>query len=155
MPSLPYSGMIQNDGTDNIIQKHPALQAINEKNSFQKQAGGSSCCGSVVTNLASIHEDVGSISILLSRLRFQHCHSCDVRRRCNSDPTLLWLWHRPAAMAPIWPLAWELPYASGVTLKKAKKKKSPKYYLNESLCTEAEQKDQFQQWNFTLQITFK
>ena len=26
---------------------------------------------------------------------------------------LLWLWHRPAATAPIRPLAWELPYAVG------------------------------------------
>ena len=24
-----------------------------------------------------------------------------------------WLWHRPAAAAPIRPLAWELPYAAG------------------------------------------
>ena len=28
--------------------------------------------------------------------------------RCGSDPMLLWLWHRPAAVAPIGPLAWEL-----------------------------------------------
>ena len=34
---------------------------------------------------------------------------------------LLWLW--PAAAAPIQPLAWELPYASGVALKKKKAKK--------------------------------
>ena len=33
------------------------------------------------------------------------------------------LWCRPAAVAPIWPLAWELPYAMGVTLKKSKEKK--------------------------------
>ena len=31
---------------------------------------------------------------------------------------LLWLWCRPAAVAPIGPLAWELPYASGAALKK-------------------------------------
>ena len=30
---------------------------------------------------------------------------------------LLWLWHRPAAAAPIRPQAWELPYAPGVALK--------------------------------------
>ena len=28
-----------------------------------------------------------------------------------------WLWHRPAVMAPIRPLAWEPPYAAGVALK--------------------------------------
>ena len=33
---------------------------------------------------------------------------------------LLWLWHRPAAAAMIRPLAWELPYAVGVALKKKK-----------------------------------
>ena len=48
--------------------------------------------------------------------------SCGVGGRCNSDPVLLWLWHRPAAVTLIQPLAWELPYASGVTLKKKKKK---------------------------------
>ena len=30
----------------------------------------------------------------------------------------LLLWHRPAATAPIHPLAWELPYGMGVALKK-------------------------------------
>ena len=34
------------------------------------------------------------------------------------DLALLWLWHRPAAVAPIRPLAWESPYAAGVALKK-------------------------------------
>ena len=43
--------------------------------------------------------------------------SCGVGCRCCSDPELLWLWCRPVAVAPIRPLAWELPYASGVALK--------------------------------------
>ena len=30
---------------------------------------------------------------------------------------LLWLWCRMAATAPIWPLAWELPYVTGLALK--------------------------------------
>ena len=50
--------------------------------------------------------------------------SCGVGCRCDSDPTFLWLWCRPAAAAPIRPLAWELPYASGVALERKKKKKS-------------------------------
>ena len=33
------------------------------------------------------------------------------------DLALLWLWHRPAAVALIRPLALELPYAVGVVLK--------------------------------------
>jgi len=40
------------------------------------------------------------------------------------DPALLWLWHRLAATAPIRPLAWEPPYATGAALKK--KDKRPK-----------------------------
>ena len=31
---------------------------------------------------------------------------------------MLWLWHRPAAVALIRPLAQELPYATGAALKK-------------------------------------
>ena len=46
--------------------------------------------------------------------------SCGVGRRRGSDPALLWLWRRPEATAPIWPLAWEPPYAMGAALKKQK-----------------------------------
>ena len=49
--------------------------------------------------------------------------SYGVGHRCGSDPMLLWLWHRPVAAAPIRPLAWELPYAMGVALEKAKGQK--------------------------------
>ena len=49
--------------------------------------------------------------------------SCGVGHRHGSDPVLLWLWYRPAAVAPIRPLAWESPYASGAALKSKKKKK--------------------------------
>ena len=49
--------------------------------------------------------------------------SCGVGHRHGLDPALLWLWHRPAATAPIGPLAWKLPYAVGAALKRQKKKK--------------------------------
>ena len=39
------------------------------------------------------------------------------------DLALLWLWCRPAAVAPIRPLAWEPPYAMGAALEKEKKLK--------------------------------
>ena len=52
--------------------------------------------------------------------------SCGVGCRCDWDPALLWLWCRPAATAPVRPLAWELPYAMGVTLNRQKKKKKKK-----------------------------
>ena len=41
----------------------------------------------------------------------------------GSDLTLLWLWCRPAAVAPIGPLAWEPPYAANAALKSKKRKK--------------------------------
>ena len=50
--------------------------------------------------------------------------SCGVGSRCGSDLSLLWLWHRAAAVALIQPLAWELPYAAGAALKSKKKKKN-------------------------------
>ena len=46
--------------------------------------------------------------------------SCGIGRRRNSELSLLWLWRRPAAIAPIRPLAWELPRAVGAAIEKAK-----------------------------------
>ena len=62
----------------------------------------------------------------LSGLRIRCCRECGVGCRCGLDSTLLWLWFRLAAMAPIWPLAWESPHAAGVALEKTKKKKRRK-----------------------------
>ena len=36
----------------------------------------------------------------------------------------MWLWYRPAAATLIQPPAWDLPYATGVALKREKKKVS-------------------------------
>ena len=47
--------------------------------------------------------------------------SCGAGHRCRSDLVSLWLWHRLAATAPIRPLAWEPPYASGAALEKTKR----------------------------------
>ena len=52
--------------------------------------------------------------------------SCGVDHRHGSDPTLLWLWHRLVAIAPIRPLAWEPPCATGAALEKGKKTKKKK-----------------------------
>ena len=43
--------------------------------------------------------------------------SCGVGGRHGLDLALLWLWHRPVATAPIGPLAWEPPYATGAAVK--------------------------------------
>ena len=52
--------------------------------------------------------------------------SSGVTHRCGLHPVLMWLWHRPAATAPIRPLDWESQCAMGVALKRQKKKE--KYY---------------------------
>ena len=47
--------------------------------------------------------------------------SCGVGSRHGSDPVLLWLWHRPAAVALIGPLTWEFPHAKSGSGKRKKK----------------------------------
>ena len=56
---------------------------------------------------------------------------------------LLWLWLWLETAAPIQPLAWELPYATGVALK-SKKQKQQKKGLSISL--KAELKNQKEKW---------
>ena len=63
--------------------------------------------------------------------------SCSVGLRFSSD--LAWLWHRPAAVVPIQPVAWELPYVVGAALKGLKKKKKAALFFSprprpKSLC---------------------
>ena len=52
--------------------------------------------------------------------------TCGVGRRHGSDLVLLWLWRRPAAIAPIQPLGWQLSYAAGAALKSKKNKQTNK-----------------------------
>ena len=68
--------------------------------------------------------------------------SCGVGRRRGSDPTLLWLWRRPEATAPIRPLAWEPPYATGAAQKMAKKQKQTKKPSKKT------QKNKKRKWGF-------
>ena len=55
--------------------------------------------------------------------------SSGVGHRCGSDPMLLWLWCGLAATAPIQPLAWEFPYATGEALKRKTNKQTNKKML--------------------------
>ena len=66
--------------------------------------------------------------------------SCGVGPKSGSDLALLWLWHRPAAAAPIRPLAQELTYGAGEILKK----KSPRTALldRDFICITSLKKDQ-------------
>lgn len=56
----------------------------------------------------------------LSGLGIWRCVSCVTVCRRRLDPALLWLWHRLAAVALIWPLAWELSHATGLAKKQTK-----------------------------------
>ena len=64
-------------------------------------------CGAVETNPTSIHESAGLIPSLHQLVvdPVLQWDVCGVGHRCGSDSTLLWLWLRPAATAPIWPLS--------------------------------------------------
>ena len=64
--------------------------------------------------------------------------SCGVGHRCGSDPAWLWPWCRPAAVAPIGPLAWETSYAAGAAVKRQKKKKMSFDYLSAVLVSSLE-----------------
>ena len=79
--------------------------------------------GSAETNLTSIHENAGLIPDLAQWVKCSGTAlSCGIGCRNGLDLVLQWLWCRPAARAPSWPLAWEPPYAMSTALKRQKKR---------------------------------
>ena len=90
---------------------------------FKNCSLGSSCCGIAETNPTRNHEVSRSIPGLAQWVKGSGIAvSCGVGRRFGLDLAVLWLWCRPAAVAPIQPLAWELTCVTGMALKKAKTK---------------------------------
>ena len=74
------------------LMSFPKLFIICLQQDKYRNQYGSSCCGSVVMNLTSIHEEVGSISGLTqwdkgSGVAVSHGIGC----RCSLDSMLLWL----------------------------------------------------------------
>ena len=83
------------------------------------------------TQLVSMRMWVPSLAPI-TRLRIPRCHEHGIGHRCGSDPVWQRLWCRPAATVPIWPLAWELPYAVGMVLKRSRK--TPKKQKHKNKC---------------------
>ena len=118
-------------GTQSLLAEYGKISPI------KKWKVWSSCCGAAETNPTSIHEDAGSVPGLdhsLSGSAIGIAVSCRVGHRHCLDPTLLWLWCRPAAAALIPPLAWELPYPRCSSKKDKKKKKKWKFWHREQIC---------------------
>jgi len=96
-----------------------------EKQVWGKKISESSRRGAAEMNPTRNHDVVGSIPGLNQWVKDLPvvAVSCGVGRRLGSDPALLWLWCRPAAVAPTGPLAWEPPHAVGTALKTKQNKK--------------------------------
>ena len=75
-----------------------------------------------LTNPTRNHEVAGSVPAVAQWVKGSGVAvSCGVGCRCGSDPTLLWLWRRLVATAPIGPLAWEPPICLGSGPRSGKK----------------------------------
>ena len=102
-----------------VLTKHCSCYCILLTLDIKNEQIGNHHCGSAETNPTSIHEYVGLIPAWPCSVgqRSRVAVSCSLGHRHGSDLTLLWLWHRPEAVAPTQPLAWKLPCASGAALK--------------------------------------
>ena len=93
---------------------------------IQRKESGVRVVAQWLTNPTRNHEVPGLIPGLAQGIKDPALPvSCGVGPRHGSDPELLWLCLWPAT-ASIRSLAWESPYATGVTLEKAKRQKKKK-----------------------------
>ena len=107
-----------------ILKQQLVLADIHGKYVFYSKISiQSSCRGTVETiQLGTVRLRVWSLGSL-SALRIWHCPELWFKLQIGLDLVLLWLWCKPAAVAPIRPLAWEPLYVAGVALKRRKKAK--------------------------------
>ena len=77
-----------------------------------KKVVGSFYCGSAETNPTSNYEGEGSIPGPPQWVKDPVLRKSLYRSQTQLDLALMWLWCRPAAVAPIRPLALEFPYAN-------------------------------------------
>ena len=80
----------------------------------------------VQARLVSLRMQVPSLALLTGLGSSIAMSSVYVGCRHGSDPMLLCLWCRLAAVAPIQPLAWEHPYVASIAPKSKEKKRKKK-----------------------------
>ena len=74
--------------------------------------------------------------------------SCGGDRRRGPDLVLLWLWCRPAATAPIRPLAWEPSYAVDAAIKRQKTKTEKKTRTRKRKHKQRKREKRLRMWGF-------
>ena len=132
--AIPYLSFLPGDQIDHEVSinpcervaqtEHPSLENVPFTRRRVSQSRLKERQGVLVAQwkrirLVSMMMQVQSLASI-GGLRIRCCHKLWCRSKTGgSDPELLWLWCRLVATAPIQPLAWEPPYATGAALKKA------------------------------------